>query len=347
MFCAASVVFSGATLAAQPNLASNLNDQGLAAAQHAEYASAERLYSESIQKWRELGSPYDAHTATTLVNLGQLLCYEAKWREGAGALEEALALYRRSLGSKHQRTVYNLTLLGHAYVLAGDADRAEAVLTEALATEKELFPGDIVLGHTLLGLSLLRRMQGNLEESLQFGEEGLSEAIKAGGERSTGAGMAYENVAVIHRLAGRSERALPLFRKAHFIYEQTIGSANPIFASLLSQEGLALLDEGERSLAEKDMLQSVETLAKLGPACQFRLAVAESNLGLLRLHQRKFADAERLLTHALSLEEHLSSKPVADMATTMGVLAELRKAQRRDAESAQLRIRAAELLSSR
>ena len=197
------------------------------------------------------------------------------------------------------------------------------------------------LGTRSWGCRYCAASQGNLDEALQFGEEGLSAALKAGGELSTGAGMAYENVAVIHRVAGRSERALPLFRKARFIYEQTIGLANPIFASLLSQEGLALLDEGERTLAEKDMLQAVDTLAKLGPACEFRLAVAESNLGLLRLHQRKFAEAERLLTHALSLEERLSSKPVADMATTMGVLAELRKAQRRDAESAQLRSRAA------
>jgi len=36
--------------------------------------------------------------------------------------------------------------------------------------------------------------------------------------------MAYENVAVVHRLAGRPERALPLLRKARFIYQQTNGA---------------------------------------------------------------------------------------------------------------------------
>ena len=56
MFCVASVVFSGTTLAAQPKVASNLNDQGIAAAEHADYASAEGFYRESVQKWRELGA---------------------------------------------------------------------------------------------------------------------------------------------------------------------------------------------------------------------------------------------------------------------------------------------------
>ncbi|MBZ5621865.1 MAG: tetratricopeptide repeat protein [Acidobacteriia bacterium] len=347
MFWFASVAFSGATLAAQPNVAASLNDQGLAAAERGDYARAEPLYAESVQKWRALGSPYDAHTAATLVNLGQVLCNEGKWREGINALEEALALHRRSLGSKHSRTIYNLCQLGHAYALSGDLDRAEGALAEALATEKELYAGDVLLGHTLLAMSLLRRLQGRLDESLQFGEEGLNAALKAEGELNTAAGMAYENVAAIHRLAGRPERALPLFRKARFIYRQTIGSSSPVFFSLLIQEGLALLDEGELTLAEQDMSQAVDALAKMGPACEYRLATAESNLGLLRLRQRKFAEAERLLTHALSIEERLPSRPVFDMAATMEILAQLRKAQRRDAESAQLRSRAADLHTGR
>jgi len=340
-------VFCGAALSAQPQLASDLNDQGLAAANRGDYARADVLYGEALAKWRELGSPYDAHTASTLVNLGQSLCNEGKWRESTGVFEEALALYRRSLGSKHQRTVYNLSLMGHAYLFAGNLERAQAALAEALATERELFAGDAVVEHTLLGMSLLRRQQANLEEALQLGEECLDTALKTLGEIDAFTGMAYENVAAIHRIAGQPARALPLFRKARFIYERTAGAESQVYALLLSEEGLALLDDGEISLAEKDLSQAVEALAKFGSRSAFHLAVAQSNLGLLRLHQRKFADAERLLTRALSLEEQLPSRPVADMAATMGVLAQLRKAQRRNAESAQLRARAAELQGGR
>jgi hypothetical protein len=64
------------------------------------------------------------------------------------------------------------------------------------------------------------------------------------------------------------------------------------------------------------------------------------------LRQRKFADADRLLTDALSIEERMPSRPVFDMAATLGALAQLRKAQRRDAESAQLVKRAASIQSA-
>ncbi len=93
-----------------------LNEQALAAAAHSDYAGAERLFGEALKIWRSLGPRYEAHTATTLANLGEMLCSSGKWREGAGALEEALELNRHSLGPKHIRTVSNLSLLGHAYL---------------------------------------------------------------------------------------------------------------------------------------------------------------------------------------------------------------------------------------
>jgi tetratricopeptide (TPR) repeat protein len=343
---AACLIFCGCTLAAQSHQASSLNDRGLDAAARSQYAQAELLYRQAVQIWRSLGPSYDAHTATTLLNLGSVLCNQGDWREGVDALEEALALHRRSLGATHLRTVRSLSLLGQAYVQSGDLDRAEPALAEALASARELYPNDVLLAQTLLFLSLSRRLQGKLDEALQLGEEGLNTALKAGGEINSEAALAYESVANIHRLAGRPERALPLFRKARFIYERTLGPASPTLASLISQEGLALLDDGEISLAGQQMSQAVDALAQMGPCCAYRLAAAESNLARLRLRQRKFADAERLLTHALSIEEGLPSRPVFEMAATLGVLAQLRKAQRRDAESTQLTGRALAIQSS-
>lgn len=333
-------------LAGQPQSALRLNNQAAAAGSRGDYQHAEQLYRDSLQKWSELGHAYDAHRAGTLVNLGQMLASEGKTQEGISALEDALALHRSSLGAKNLRTVRNLSLLGQAYVAAGDLNRAETDLTEALAVEREFYPADALLAGTLHGLSVMHRLRGDLDAALQFGEESLKAAIQTGGDFGTTAAVAYENVAVIHRLAGRPERALPLFRKARFIYEQK-GGGSAMAASLLSQEGMALLESGEPDQAEQEMSQAVNALAKMGPACGSLLAAAESNLGLLRVRQKKFADAERLLTHALSIQESMAPPPEFDMAATLENLAELRKAQRRNSESAMLLNRAAGLKSNR
>jgi len=76
-------------------------------------------------------------------------------------------------------------------------------------------------------------------------------------------------------------------------------------------------------------LQAVDLLAHTGPGAEYRLAIAKTNLGRLRLQQRKFADADRLLIDALALENRLPSRPAHDILVTSQALAQLRKAQPR------------------
>src|SRR4051794_35265661 len=159
------------------------------------------------------------------------------------------------------------------------------------------------------------------------------------GETSTDAAVAYENVAALHLFAGHPVRAIPLFRKARFIYEKTLGPTSAVLASVISQEGVALLEDGQLRQAEINMLHSVSLLAGTGPADECRRAVAETNLGLLRLRQKKLVESERLLTHALTVQERTRSAPTHNLAATMRVLAQLRKVQHRDPESAALTAR--------
>src|SRR5204863_163277 len=124
--------------------------------------------------------------------------------------------------------------------------------------------------------------------------------------------LAYANVGEAHRWLGHTDRALPLLRKARSIYTAILGPVHPRIASILSQEGLIYMQDGKLSLAEKAMVESLELLAKSCPDCTFERFVGESNLGLLRLRQGKYAEADRILTHVLELEDRYMSKPSSD-----------------------------------
>jgi tetratricopeptide (TPR) repeat protein len=277
--------------------------------------------------------------------MGEALHKAGKWHEGLTALEEALLLNRRSLGPKHIRTVLNLNSLCHAYQFVGELQRAEAACAEGLVIERELYPA--LVGQTLLGVSLLRRRQERFDEALEAGEESLRESLAARGEATTEAAVAYENVAALHLRAGHFVRAIPLFRKARFIYEGVLGPTNSLLASVISQEGLALLEDGQLRQAEINMSHSISLLAGTGPVDEFRRAVAEANLGLLRLRQKRFAESEQLLTHALTVQGRMPAAPTHNLAATMRALAQLRKVQHRDTESAELLARAATIESAR
>jgi tetratricopeptide (TPR) repeat protein len=231
--------------------------------------------------------------------------------------------------------------------MLGEDQRAKAVFEEALAVERRLYPADVQLSRSLAGLSLLRLRAGAIDEALPLAEEALAVALKSEGDNTLDAALVYSNVAECHRMAGRSARALPLYRKARSLYEQILGPGHPRVASILSQEGLILMEDGKLSMAEKLMTRSLDILAKACPDCVFERTVAETNLGLLRMKQERYEEADRLLAHVVSLMEDHWGKPGPMLAATLHSLAQVREKERRHDEATRLQKRADLILSYR
>ena len=335
-----------AAAAGEPQQAFDLNESGVKAAARGDYTEAERLYTEALTKWRAAGPEYRAHAATTMFNLSQVFCSEGRWREGRPLLEQALGLYRQTLGLRNNRTLETLNVLGSVDMVMGEFDRSAAAFLEALPVERGFFPNDLQLVRTLGGLSSLRMREGKLDEALAEGEEALALSVKNLGEDNTETATLYANVAGIHRRAGHAERALPLIRKAHAIYDKTIEPDNPLYASMLTLEGLTLMDSGQARAAEKEMVHAVNLLSGCASECGFPLAMAENNLGLLRLEQKRYSEADRLLSSAIAREQQYSTTPSGDMIQTMTLLAQVREKEQRFTDAADLRRRIASLQAS-
>jgi tetratricopeptide (TPR) repeat protein len=224
--------------------------------------------------------------------------------------------------------------------MLGNNAKGESMFQEILPIERKLYPNDVMLARTLEGLASLRLADQHYDEALSFAEEGLNITLKAGPEDSIDEGLAYGTVAEIHRAAGRPERALPLFRKARAIFEKQLGPMNARSASIMGQEGLILLHDGKLGLAEKNLVKSFEVLNRVCPDCTMERIVAQTNLGVLRLRQKKYAEADTLFSDALTLQEKYYAQPGADEAATLRALAMVRQKQRRFADAEQLQRRA-------
>ena len=244
-FLRIAMLFAAAFSAAwaQLSTAIELNSRGNQAADAGRYEEAIGLYRESLAIWSASGPEYDAHRAGTLFNLGIAVSSLGDRPEAARVLEQAFALHRRTLGMEDSRTLSNLNLLASNYLMIGEIGRAEALLEEALPIERRIFPESIQTARTLGSMCNVSVKRGRFAEALARAEASLEIATKTAGEDSLDAALAYSNVAESHRLTGHPERALPLFRRARLIYEKALGPYHPRVASVLSQEGLILLDD--------------------------------------------------------------------------------------------------------
>lgn len=336
-----------ACLAAQDKLpASVLNDRGIAASARGDYAEAKKVLTESVRLWESMGPEFEGHKAVVMVNLAEAHCGEGHWQEGANLLSEALEISRRVLGKTHMRTAANMNFLASADLVLGEYSSAEALFNEALSVEREHFPGTTQLADTLMGISSLMVRTERLDSALAPAEEGLKVSLQAGGENTLDAAMAYANVAQVHVFSHRIARALPLFHKAEAIYVALFSPTHPRYASVLSQEGLALMEDGKLSQASRNMERAVEILEACS-GCQYQEAVARSNLGWLRYQQGKYGAADTLLSQALSLQEGYSKRPSSEMATTLDRLSLVRRKERRFGDADQLHQRATKLYTYR
>jgi tetratricopeptide (TPR) repeat protein len=322
-----------------------LNDRGNRLMSANDPGAAELLFRQSADVFRSLGPNYEPHLATVLANLAQTFAARGDRGRAAEIYKQSLAMNLRSLGPKHIRTVTVTNYLGSAYLMLGDADRAEEMFTQAMTVARELYPKDMELASALAGLSAVRARQKRFDEALKLGEEALELCIQLEGEDSIDTALMYADIAEVHRMAGRGDRALPLFRKARATYEKILGPSAVRVGSLLSQEGLVLMDDNKLALADRAMTRALETIDKACPGCLIERWIAESNLGLLRLKQGKYHEADRLFTDALALEEKCFPTPSKEMAQTLQSLAIVREKLSRHEDAVRLNQRADMILS--
>lgn len=309
----------------QASEALDLNQRGMDAAARRDFAAAERDYQQAIAIYRSMGAPFEAHLSVALFNFAETLCGEGEWAKSHAIFEESLALSRRALGTRDLHALTALNALGHVETVLGQFDAAESRFREAEAEGRESHPRDIQLAFALAGLATLRLREGAPDAALPYADEALRISVAAQPRETVDTALMYLNAGQIHRAAGRSARALPLLRKARAIFEREDAGAeaDPRYALLLSTEGLAMMDDGKLVAANTEMLRAIELLDPC-EGCGFELAIARNNLGLLRLRQKKYAEADNLLQTALLGEERYSPPGGAEIAATRKALDQAR-----------------------
>ena len=314
---------------AQPEKAYQANEAGLAAYARADYARAEQLYEQAIEIWRAEGAKFEPHLSITLYNFGQALCQDGKWAEGERVFTEGLSLARKNLGPKNINTVSLFNALGAAEFVRGETEAAEDNYNQALTIGRELFPNHVQTRHALMSMSGLRMRQHRSDEAVQFADEALRLTLEADGENTVEGAMAYSCAAQARRAQGRPELAIPLFRKARALWT-AIAPNSPRVASLMSQEGLALMDDGQLGQAEKDMKGALTILSRCN-GCGYELAVAQTNWGVLLSHKGKLSEAAAMLNSALKIEQQITGSDSGLSTNTREAIAKLRAQQTRRA----------------
>ncbi len=271
--------------------------------------------------------------ATVLAALGQVHRKLGLLGESKPFLEETLELRRQTLSRHDPAITEALRELAYRDYLAGDYGRALERYTEALALIGNR--QNPALAHTLRGLALVQRAEGNLEAAAGTFQRALEVAREALGSDDSEVAQILQGRAALEQQQGQLETAQKSFEQALAIYRLNYGERHPEVAGAMQNIAMVLV---ERELFEesdalfREILEMQRQLyAEAYPYPS--LATTLDSLATSLVDRGRFEEAEPLAQEALAMRRQLYGEEHSKVARSINLLGLMRSLEGRSDEA--------------
>jgi CHAT domain-containing protein len=245
-----------------------------------------------------------------------------------------------SLASAQEARWQQLTQQAEQLHQQGKAAQAIPVAQQALQAAVSTFgPADRRVGLSLNALGLLYKDLDDLSEADSCFRRSLAILKSADGPNSRDAGAVLLNLADLYADHGRWGEAESDFREALTIAVQAYGQNDPHVADVLRDGGSLLIDEGKYMDAARVLRGAIAIYANAGPGYATQLAATYNLAGQDVDDGGDHKTAETLFQKAIDLSGKTQGANSTDLATYLGNLANVYKAEQRFAEAEPLYLR--------
>jgi serine/threonine-protein kinase len=239
-------------------------------------------------------------------------------RTGQGRLDEAEALFRRSLalaektyGPTHPAVAESLVNLASIDIYkerflqaAPNGERAIAILEQHADTEP------LPLVNALGMMAVIRSMQGQKEEAVRLTERALALQRKYGAPNDPLLSAVMHNHGVNLSNAGRNDEAEPLLRESLALRERELGPDNPTLNYTLAALAQILYERGKYDEATALTERRVALARKAFPGDHAWKAGPIADLGWERVQGDRIPEGIALLEESIAMYTALDSSEV-------------------------------------
>jgi tetratricopeptide (TPR) repeat protein len=278
----------------------------------------------------EIASAYDIE-ATCHQQLGQL---------------QAAATARRSAVAILERIAAGTDACTHAQVKLGDLLRFQGNLDEAEQILERAMDG-IPLGGTDCGGSTTRALAlnalgivykdtGRYHAAEAAYAEALALVTATGGAEHPATASIWHNIAGLAYARHHPDQAAAAAARAVEIRELAFGPVHYLVAQDLAVQGVALLELGHTTEAERLFSRALAIFRDRDPADRYEVAVNLGNVGACRLRAHDAEAAEALMREALVIKQMIFGAKHPELARQLNNLAVAVAAQGRHDEAGDL-----------
>ncbi|MEO7368013.1 MAG: serine/threonine-protein kinase [Gemmatimonadaceae bacterium] len=283
-------------------VATALNDLGVAATQQASYPRADTLLREALATRQRIFGEADASTLATMNNLAELLRLRGETTSADSLLQYVLRQERATLAPNDPALAATLSNLGVLARGRGDLAEAEARHRAALAIRRAHYGDNHPdVAESVKNLALVLHSAGRLTEADSMYRHALSLQRRVYGVKHPQIGTTLNSLAALRSTLGDNRDAEALLREALPMQRELLGPDHVNIASTLDNLGGVLSDEGHPDEASALLEESLAMREHLLGASHPSVATSLSNLALVREQQGRVAEAESLRTRAMGI----------------------------------------------
>ncbi|MCB1009407.1 MAG: tetratricopeptide repeat protein [Acidobacteria bacterium] len=250
------------------------------------------------------------------------------------ALDRGAERIERDLADQPVVRADLMTVLADSYLELGVHDRAEALITEALALRRRHLPSDHPdVAEALRILGMVRFQQGDYERAIATYRNGIALLEKSPISEALELAEMLNHLGVAHGRTGDYQQGVAAYERALAIAERDLGPrALPVGRySLNLGTVLSAMREDDRALAAYQRALEIYE-HELGPDHPY-VAGALGNIGYIRLRRGDLDGLEEVLRRVLAIHLKAYGPVHVRVATSHKLLAELYVATGRDAEA--------------
>ncbi len=219
-----------------------------------------------------------------------------------GHFDQAEAMWREALAYAPRQGKYGFmsiapkTYLAQLYVDRGDVPEADSM---ASAAAEELRAGGFVfqLPQALIDLGNVRRLERRYTEAESLIQEGTSRFARAQGDDNPNVAFGLATLAMTHYDEGEYRLAEQDARKALKIADK-LPQGSHYYAGAITPLGLIMTKTGRRREGEALLREALVIRQQRAPRRSNVVAIALGNLGECLTEEKRYAEAEPLLTES-------------------------------------------------
>jgi eukaryotic-like serine/threonine-protein kinase len=281
-----------------PTTATTMGWLGLALAYLNKAQEGEQISRRAVELQRRLHPGGHEDLGVALYSLGANLLTKGEAKTAVPFLEEAEVKIKQYLGEAHGYHLATLGMLGRAREQSGDAGGAESLYRQAIDIGRRVeYRYRIYLAQALGYLGVLLIKKGNYSEAESAMRESIDIYREQLGDSNYSIGVGQKELGSLYFLQGDYAKAEQEYKEGLVHLQKYLGREHPVSVSAIVGLGVTLTRAGKPQQGQIYLREALEIRKKLLPPGDVQISVTESALGECLTAQKRYREAETLLTN--------------------------------------------------